>query len=59
MSYCLFIASDSPLPEYRPPVDYPLHIDVNKGTVYDGDADDPWEDRYGTRPVYFCTRILG
>lgn len=42
MSVCTFFASDYPMPEAAPHEDYPLHIDVNKGTItiYDGDADD-------------------
>lgn len=40
MSACRFIASDMPLTEFAPPQDYPLHINVDNGTVYDGGADD-------------------
>ena len=40
MSVCTFIAADCPLYEVEPPIEYPLHIDVDKGTIYDGDADD-------------------
>lgn len=40
MSVCLLIASDMPLAEFAPPRDYPLHIDVDRGTIYDGGADD-------------------
>lgn len=40
MSVCTFIASDSPLPEFAPPQEYPLHINIDTGTIYDGGADD-------------------
>ena len=40
MSVCKFIASDVPLIEFAPAQDYPLHIDVDNGTIYDGGADD-------------------
>ena len=40
MSVCKFIASDVPLIEFAPTQDYPLHIDVDNGTIYDGGADD-------------------
>lgn len=40
MSVCLLIASDMPLAEFAPPRDYPLHMDVDCGTIYDGGADD-------------------
>lgn len=40
MSVCTFIAADYPLDEVRPPKDYPLEINIDKGTVYDGGADD-------------------
>lgn len=40
MSVCTFIAADWPLPEFEPAEDYPLHIDLDAGTSYDGDADD-------------------
>ncbi len=40
MSVCTFIASDCPLPEVAPVKEYPLEIDVDSGTIYDGGADD-------------------
>lgn len=40
MSVCRFIASDAPLTEFAPSQDYPLHIDIENGTIYDGGADD-------------------
>lgn len=40
MSICRLIASDMPLPEFAPPQAYPVKIDVDKGTVDDGGADD-------------------
>lgn len=40
MSQCIFIAADTPLPEVTPSQDYPLHINLNTGTVSDGGAND-------------------
>lgn len=40
MSTCIFIASDAPLALYSPPRDYPINIDVDKGVIDDGGADD-------------------
>lgn len=40
MSYCTFLASNSPLHEVAPQKEYPLEINLNEGTVYDGGADD-------------------
>lgn len=40
MSVCKIIASDIPLVEYIPSQDYPLTINVDKGTIYDGFTDD-------------------
>ena len=40
MSVCTFIASDCPLKEVAPMKDYPLEINIDNGTIYDGGADD-------------------
>lgn len=40
MSVCTFIASDFPLAEVAPSQDYPLEINIDDGTMYDGGADD-------------------
>lgn len=40
MSYCTFIASDSSLREVIQQKAYPLTINLDEGTVYDGNADD-------------------
>ena len=40
MSVCTFLAADCPLPEYHPARDYPLHIDLDRGVIEDGDAED-------------------
>ncbi len=40
MSACRIIASDIPLTEFAPSQDYPLEINIDKGTMYDGGADD-------------------
>ncbi len=40
MSVCTFIASDFPLAEHSPSKEYPLEINIDNGTIYDGGADD-------------------
>ena len=40
MSVCTFLAANYPMPEAAPKNEYPRYIDVDKGTVFDGDADD-------------------
>ena len=40
MSICTFIASDFSLTEFAPSQDYPLDINIDNGTIYDGGADD-------------------
>lgn len=40
MSVCTFIASNSPLREVAPQKEYPLVINIDEGTIYDGEADD-------------------
>lgn len=40
MSVCTFLASDCPLPEAAPTKEYPLEINIDNGTIYDGGADD-------------------
>ena len=40
MSVCTFIASDYPLPRVAPSQEYPLVINIDEGTIYDGGADD-------------------
>ena len=40
MSVCTFIAANCPMDEVRPSKEYPLEINVDEGTIYDGDADD-------------------
>ena len=40
MSTCRIIASDIPLEEFAPAQDYPLEINIDKGIIRDGDADD-------------------
>lgn len=40
MSVCTFIASDYPLPQVAPSQEYPLEINIDEGTIYDGGADD-------------------
>lgn len=40
MSVCTFIASDFPLKSYAPSNNYPLEINIDNGTTYDGGSDD-------------------
>ena len=40
MSACTFIAADIPLQEMKPSKKYPIHIDIDKGTIEDGGSDD-------------------
>ena len=40
MSVCRLLAADVPLPEWTPPQDYPLEMNVDTGTICDGGADD-------------------
>lgn len=40
MSICKFIASNMPLPEFAPSQKSPVNIDIDKGTIDDGGADD-------------------
>ena len=40
MSVCTFFAADCPLKEVAPHMDYPVHIDVDRGIIDDGGADD-------------------
>lgn len=40
MSVCTFLAADYPLHEVAPSKEYPLHINLDEGTIYDGGADD-------------------
>ncbi len=40
MSICTFIASDQPLMEVAPLREYPLEINIDDGTIYDGGTDD-------------------
>lgn len=37
MSHCVFVAADTPLPEVTPSQDYPLYIDLDTGTIFDGE----------------------
>lgn len=40
MSVCTFIAADCPLKEVVPEKKYPLHINIDEGSIDDGGADD-------------------
>lgn len=51
MSVCKFIAADIPLPEVKPPKEYPVHIDIDKGIIEDGGADD--NKQLPNRPSFY------
>ena len=40
MSHCVFIAADTPLHEVTPSQEYPLEINLDTGTIFDGGAND-------------------
>jgi len=40
VSVCTFLAADVALQEVAPTKEYPIHIDIDNGKIYDGDADD-------------------
>lgn len=40
MTVCTFIAANCPLGEVRPSKDYPLELNIDKGIIFDGYADD-------------------
>ena len=40
LSVCTFLAADYPLPKVFPKKEYPRYVNVDEGTVFDGDADD-------------------
>jgi len=61
MSVCTFLASDHPLPPAEPSQDYPLEINIDAGTIYDGGTDDnffllPFPDvqTYTQKPYGVC-----
>ena len=59
MSNCIFIASDSPLPEVKPSQDYPLHINVDTGTICDGGADDKYSLLTFDEVDLYCKKRYG
>lgn len=56
MSSSVFIAADTPLPQVTPSHDYPLHINLDTGTIFDGGADDNYT-MPGTDGFEICPRI--
>ena len=40
VSNYVFIAADCPLPEVTPPQEYPLQINLDTGTIFNGRTDD-------------------
>lgn len=59
MSSCVFIAADRPLPEVRPSQDYPLHINVDTGTISDGGADDNYSLLTFDEVDLYCKKKYG
>ena len=51
-----FLAADYSLPEIFCEKDHPLEIDTDKGTIFDGDADDTYS-LSGFDRVYECTNL--
>ena len=37
MGHCVFVAAGTPMPEGTPSQDYPLYIDLDTGTIFDGE----------------------
>lgn len=59
MSTCIFMAADSPLPEARPSKEYPLHINVDTGTIFDGGADDNYSLLTFDEVDLYCKKKYG
>lgn len=59
MSTCIFMAADSPLPEVRPSKEYPLHINVDTGTIFDGGADDNYSLLTFDEVNLYCKKKYG
>lgn len=59
MSNCVFIASDRPLPEVRAPKDYPFHINLDNGTIFDGGADDNYNLLAFDEVDLYCKKKYG
>ncbi|HEY8361884.1 MAG TPA: hypothetical protein VIK77_03225, partial [Tissierellaceae bacterium] len=54
MTVCTFIAANCPLDEVRQSKNYPIELNVDTGTIFDGDADDNFS-LYKFRDVYEYT----
>ena len=59
MSTCIFMAADSPLPEVRPSKEYPLHINVDTGTIFYGGADDNYSLLTFDEVDLYCKKKYG
>lgn len=59
MSSCVFIAADRPLPEVKPSQDYPLHINLDTGTISDGGADDNYSLLTFDEVDLYCKKKYG
>ena len=59
MSTCIFMAADSPLPEVRPSKEYPLHINVDTATIFDGGADDNYSLLTFNEVDLYCKKKYG
>ena len=58
MSVCIFLAADIPLQEVAPSKEYPIHIDIDKGTIDDGGADDNYYLFSFCNQTKYCLCIL-
>lgn len=59
MSVCLFLASDVQMPEIIPPQEYPVHVDIDKGTIFDGGADDNFSLRCFASVADYTEKVYG
>lgn len=59
MSHCVFIAADCPLPEVMPSQEYPLQIDLDSGTIFDGGADDNYCLLHFEEVNLYCQKKYG
>lgn len=59
MSVGKFIAANSPLPEVEPSKEYPLYINLDEGTIYDGNADDNYRLCHFADVISFTDKEYG
>lgn len=59
MSVCTFLAADCPLEPVCPSQDYPLHIDLDRGVIEDGGADDNFYLQPFPDPLHYTAKRYG